>query len=278
MTPRKPVSPRLWLLPIFLPLIAAAAGNSLDAATPRPPVSYSQMIGYIKNGQSAQFKLGLAGRTRDEINLSGRSILMASAVTSGQADAVDALLDWGMDVNRSLALAQSETPLEITPLLLAISAKANPGLIQHLLARGANVNKASEGLLPLNLALSTRQFELATLLLDSGARASAVDNQAISPLMELATTVRDAEDDAALSILAKRLVAAGCDVNAQNKWGGTALIFAVMSGNPVMVRTLLELGAKPDILNGKGESPLAIAQRLQREDLAVLLEQFGARQ
>lgn len=242
----------------------------------RPPVNYSQLAGYIKSGQIAQLKLGIEGRTGDEINLSGRSILMATAISTGQADAVDALLDWGMDVNRSMALVQHGTSLEITPLMQAISAKADLRLVQRLIARGANVNKGSEGLLPLNLALSTQQFDLAMLLLDSGAQVSAVDDLAgMTPLMELSISARGA-DDKALPILAKRLATAGSNVNAKNNRGGTALIFAVISGNPVMVRTLLELGANPNTKNEKGEPPLAIALRRQREDLAGLLREFGA--
>ena len=144
----------------------------------RPAVNYDQLVGYIKSGQTAQLKLGLEGRTRDEINLSGRSILMATAIASGQADAIDALLDWGMDVNQSLVLAEQGVALEITPLLHAISAKTGHSLVRHLINRGANVNKGSEGLLPFNFALSTQQFDVAILLLDSGARVSAVDDLA----------------------------------------------------------------------------------------------------
>ncbi|MDR0777363.1 MAG: ankyrin repeat domain-containing protein [Azonexus sp.] len=249
--------------------------RQIVVADARPPVDYKQLIDYIKNGQTAQFKAELAGRTREDINLSGRTVLMASAIASNQADAVDALLDWGMDPNRALRLFASGEASGVTPLLLAISSRAGPDLVKRLIARGANVNQDSEGLLPLNVALSMQQFELAALLLDRGAQVSAADAlMGDTPLMELSMT--QSEDEKALSALAKRITGAGGNVDAQNKRGGTALMMSITSGNPVMVRILLELGANPNIKNAKGESPLAMALRRQREDLAGLLRQFGA--
>lgn len=248
----------------------------IAVAGARPPVDYKQLVDYIKSGQIAQFKAELAGRAREDINLSGRTVLMASAIASNQAEAVDALLAWGMDPNRALLLSALGEGSEITPLLLAISSRASPDLVGRLIARGANVNQGSEGLLPLNFALSMQQFELATLLLDRGAQVSAADVlMGNTPLMELSMT--PIGDEETLSALAKRIIGAGGNVNAQNKRGGTALMMSITSGNPVMVRILLKQGANPNIKNAKGESPLAMALQRQREDLAGLLGQFGAR-
>lgn len=256
-------------------LVLAVLVFQIVLADARAPVNYAQLVGYIKSGQITEFKRGLEGRTRDEIDLTGRSILMSSAITASQVDAIDVLLDWGMDPNRTLMLSGQGAAIEPTPLIFAISAKAKLGIVKQLISRGADVNQGSEGLLPLNFALSMQQFELGALLLDNGAQAAATHGaMGMTPLMAL--SMAQTADEKTLSSLAKRIAAMGGNVNARTKRGGTALTFAITSGNPVMVHILLELGANPNIKNDKGESPLAIASRRQRDDLVSLLKQFGA--
>ena len=242
----------------------------LGVAQATPVVDYQQLIEFIKSGRNADFKQALGTLTRREINLSGRSVLMGTAIGAGNASAVEAMLDWGMAVNRTLPFAYQGESYEVTPLLFAISAKARGGVIERLIARGADVNRDSEGLRPLNLALMTGQSAVANLLLDHGAQATYVEARSgITPLMELAL----AGDDAAL---ARRLVDAGCPVNAQTSSGGTALALAVTAGNRPMVKVLLDLGANPNIRTGKGETALAIAQRRHKPELVDMLRQHGA--
>lgn len=240
------------------------------------PSDYNQLVSDLRSGDISRFRYALAKHPVGDINLAGRSLLMAIAIESAHADAVDALLNWGMNVNRYLLLSSQGVPMEITPLMHAISAKASPEVVKRLLILGADPNIPSEGLFPLNLALGSGQFEIARLLLDSGAHPSPAEAEGgMTPLMELAMAARD-PDDIVPIILARRIVSAGGKIDSRSMQGGAALSFAVIVGNHLMARTLLELGANPNWKNAKGETPLAIANRLQREDLSDLLKPFGA--
>ena len=246
-------------------------------ADARPSVDYKQLVGLIKAGQIDQFRAALKGRTKDDINLSGRTILMSISITSGQPAAVKVLVEWGMDVNRPLPLSAAGEQIEITPLVYAVSGRAGSAVVQQLVASGADVNKASGGLRPLGLALSMGQYETAELLLDQGALAAQADElSGLTPLMELAVLSKDA-DAAVIEKLAKRLIAGGANINAQANRPATALGFAVLGGNPAVVRVLLQLGADPNTKNAKGESLLSVARNRRRDDLATILVEFGAR-
>jgi len=74
----------------------------LGVAQATPVVDYQQLIEFIKSGRNADFKQALGTLTRREINLSGRSVLMGTAIGAGNASAVEAMLDWGMAVNRPM--------------------------------------------------------------------------------------------------------------------------------------------------------------------------------
>jgi ankyrin repeat protein len=76
----------------------------------------------------------------------------------------------------------------------------------------------------------------------------------------------------------KQLVDKGCEVNAQNKNGETALHKAIFNNSVrlLMVDLLLKNGADVNILNNKGESAIHYAVRLGRDDLVSVLLRHGA--
>jgi len=73
----------------------------------------------------------------------------------------------------------------------------------------------------------------------------------------------------------RELVAAGADINKENKYGKTPLEIAVSSGNLDMVRLLVELGADINKENKYNRTPLEIAISSGKIDMLRLLVELG---
>ena len=67
------------------------------------------------------------------------------------------------------------------------------------------------------------------------------------------------------------LLKAGADPNAASNGNGSALIQAIQSGNQDMVALLLNSGADPR-QKGWGQTPLEMANNMQRKEIAALLQ------
>jgi ankyrin repeat protein len=67
---------------------------------------------------------------------------------------------------------------------------------------------------------------------------------------------------------AKALLEAGAHVDVQDKWGNTPLWRAVFGTDSTvdLVELLVDHGADPAVENNSGNSPLKLAQRLQKTD------------
>jgi ankyrin repeat protein len=161
-------------------------------------------------------------------------------------------------------------------------------LIQSLLAHGANVNvqlrkiqpyrtkldrgddtMLGTGTTPLLRAAKAGDAEAIQALLAKAADPKIPTKSGISPLMAAAglgtkeedTTARKkTEADAIASI--KLFLDAGVDVNAADNQGDTALHGAAQKGTDQVVQFLVDHGAKLDIKDKKGRSPLDAAMGL----------------
>lgn len=69
------------------------------------------------------------------------------------------------------------------------------------------------------------------------------------------------------------LLAAGADVNITTGAGWTVLMYAVRDGTEAMVRALLEAGADRNVVNNTGQTALDIAQAANRDAIVALLNQ-----
>jgi ankyrin repeat protein len=76
--------------------------------------------------------------------------------------------------------------------------------------------------------------------------------------------------------MAEFLIEKGADVNAKMGNNETALIMAIKSLQPEIVRLLLSNGADPDATTGGGDHVLFIAAEQGRKDLMKLLVEYGA--
>ena len=124
-----------------------------------------------------------------------------------------------------------------TPLGLA-SFFGQPEVVDLLLARGANVNLASQNAMrvaPLHSAVAQRRLDIA-----------------------------------------RRLIAHGADVNAVQADDFTPLHGAAQNGQAEMVALLLQHGADANARQGDGQTALTLARVARADDVIALLEAAGA--
>ncbi|MCI0738289.1 MAG: ankyrin repeat domain-containing protein [Gemmataceae bacterium] len=214
----------------------------------------------------------------------GQTALMWAAA-DGHADAVSTLLAAGADFRKPLSSG-------FTPLHFA-AREGRGDVVAILLKAGADVNEAMQpkkvpsrgpkaGTSALLLAVENGHFELAIELVKAGADPN--DQRSGCAALHMLSWVRkpnrgDSEDGDPPPIgsgkitsleFVKEMVAHGAKVNlAQKKGvpgrgilsrvGATPLIAAASTSDVALVRTLIELGADPELPNAQGATPLLAA-------------------
>ena len=239
------------------------------------PIDFPALLTLIKAGKADDLRRALEARPVEEASLKGRALLMMEAAGGAHADSVAILLRWGVNPNQMLTVEQQGEQVKITPLLLAIGAKNSLPTLMVLVDGGADTNLMAEGLAPVHFALGMGRLDAVSYLLDHGASATTTDANGATSLMQLALGADDA--DPATEAIAKRLIAAGTDVNARGRGGLTALRWAVLGGKPNLVKVLLAAHADPNTANDKGETVLQVAMRKQFTEIVDLLLNAGAR-
>src|SRR5262245_25539649 len=269
---------------LYVACIAASAGQSQDG-------SQDRLYSAIRANDLRQIKTLLdEGISAKAEGPDGITPLMVAAET-GSLDAMKMLIDRGADVNArntygSTALMWSVTDLKKFRLLLdhgadvnvaarrgrtalIIASFANPSaeVVRMLLAKGANVAVMDQRkVTPLNAATFGNDTATVRLLLDASADVNTADTFiGLTPLIN-ASGNRNLE-------AVKLLLAKGANVNAVSKtqdlpkiqtgtveFGGwTPLLMAVPFGPPEIVTTLMDAGAKVNVQDYRGFSPLMLA-------------------
>jgi ankyrin repeat protein len=217
------------------PLMAAAEVGSLDA-----------MKTLIERGANVNAK-----------NTYGSTALMWSVT---DAKKVRLLLDHGADVNVAARSGR-------TALIIASFANPSAEVVRMLLAKGANVNVMDQRkVTPLNAATFGNDTATVRMLLDASGDISTADTFiGLTPLIN-ASGNRNLE-------AVKLLLAKGANVNAVSmteglpriqtgivQFGGwTPLLMAVPFGPPEVVKTLIDAGAKVNVQDYRGFTPLMLA-------------------
>jgi ankyrin repeat protein len=280
---------RIRILFVFAALglacIAAGAGDS-----------YDQLYSAIRTNDLQQMKSLLdQGASASVEGPDGMTPLMAAAEI-GSLDAMKMLVDHHAEVNAknssgSTALMWSVTdPKKVRLLLdhgadvnvaarsgrtaLIIASFANPSaeVVRMLLAKGANVAVMDQRkVTPLNAATFGNDTATVRLLLDASADVNTADTFiGLTPLIN-ASGNRNLEG-------VKLLLAKGANVNAVSKtqdlpriqtgiveFGGwTPLLMAVPFGPPEVVKTLMDAGAKVNVQDYRGFTPLMLASATDR--------------
>jgi ankyrin repeat protein len=105
------------------------------------------------------------------------------------------------------------------------------------------------GKTPLHIAMEQDSLELVELLLENGASPEIPTSDGEYPI-HLASQIHDSED------FVLTLIDHGVNINRRDEHGNTALHYAVLNGNDVMIEVLLESGADVNIQNNYGKTPL----------------------
>ena len=191
------------------------------------------------------------------------------------AKKVRLLLDNGADVNVAARSGR-------TPLIVAAFANPSADVVRMLLAKGANVNVMDQRkVTPLNAATFGNDTATVRLLLDANADVNTADTFiGLTPLM-------NAAGNRNLPAV-KLLLAKSANVNAVSKtqdlpkiqtgtveFGGwTPLLMSVPFGPPDIARTLIDAGAKVNVQDYRGFTPLMLAvatDRYNPETVRLLL-------
>jgi ankyrin repeat protein len=205
-------------------------------------------------------------------NAYGSTALMLSVTDPKK---VRLLLDHGADVNVASRSGR-------TALIVASFANPSAEVVRMLLAKGANVAVMDQRrVTPMNAATFGNDTATIRLLLDASADIHTADTFiGLTPLIN-ASGNRNLE-------AVKLLLAKGANVNAVSKtqdlpriqtgiveFGGwTPLLMAVPFGPPEIVRTLMDAGAKVNVQDYRGFTPLMLAaanDRANPETVRLLL-------
>lgn len=151
-----------------------------------------------------------------------------------------------------------------TPLHWAC-ARGDAAAVKTLLGQGADPNMADDlGQACLRASLKAADTQCATLLVGAGAELHARDHWRQTPLL----ASNYSADPVAFGLV---LLGAGADVNDVDDGGSTALMEAVRLNNAPYVRILLDHGARTDVANKQGHSPVQLAVQGNRGAILEML-------
>jgi ankyrin repeat protein len=148
----------------------------------------------------------------------------------------------------------------LVPVLLKHGANPNLRLKKPIIGRHHDSGDASmgEGTTPLMRAAKSADFTVIRSLLEGGAN-PALTQKDYSNMTMILMNGRGAGNESAILETIKLCVEHGLDFDAFNANGQTLLHIAVQRGNNSIVRYLAENGAKLDMKNKQGRTPLDLA-------------------
>jgi ankyrin repeat protein len=247
------------------------------------------------NGHVEVVKALLAAKA--DVNVKDNSIFGQTALVwasmEGHVEVVKLLLDAKADVN-------AKNLLGWTALMYA-SRDGNVELTRTLLAAKADVNTMDKyGIWALLRALAGGHTEVVKLLRETGSKgfgeedlykAASEGNLArVKSLIAAKVNVNAKNKDGLTALMwasneayghvevVRALLAAKADVNAKNNDGETALMWASANGNIEVVRALLAAKADVNAKNNDGETALTWASANGKMEVVKLLKRAGAKE
>lgn len=186
-------------------------------------------------------------------------------------EVAELLISKGADIN-------AEDDCKETPLSAALEGSGKfhyPEVAKLLISKGANVNYKTfsdknclySGETSLTTIVGMGDIEIVKLLLEKGADPNEKNSRGETPLFIVTATVWNTE-------IAKLLISNGADVNVRVKpWSNRTPLFGA---NKELTELLISNGAEINIMDSCGETPLTIAIKSNRNDVAKLLISKGA--
>jgi ankyrin repeat protein len=197
-------------------------------------------------------KLARSGRLEGVDTMINGMTALWRAVESDRADAVEALVQAGADMNK--ADKNGDAPLSVV--------KSAP-IATILIERGANLNAANNrGGSALWLAAKNGREDFVELLARAGADVNKADNKGDAPLSVAANTN-----------IATMLIERGANVNATNTRGESKMWWVARKCSEDLVEALAQAGADVNLADNKGNSPLTVATNAT---IATMLIERGA--
>ena len=224
---------------------------------------------------------------RTQIEKSGATPLY-DAARMGTYDMVKSLVNYGADPTVA-------TKAGLTPLHQA-AARGNLDMVKDLVQAGADVNAIAEnGRTPIFYAAERGKASTVSYLLDKKAEINLADEKGVTPLIlaarsgnaalvkflvvnkkaNFAATAKDgttaliagAKTPEIVKFLAEKMP----NVNGVDPDGNTVLHLCAETADEETVRKLLYYGAKEDLPNKKGETPILLAARAGNTDMVKRL-------
>lgn len=190
------------------------------------------------------------------------------------ADAQDALktaLRTGDEAGVSSALKDGADPNGgLLPPLVVAATRGESNVAKMLLEAGADPDSTGpRGRSALIAAIAKRNYEVMETLIAAGAD---VDQREASPgrsplqmVIDTAPSIRSME----------MLLDAGADIDQADHRGETALASAAFMDRPDATRLLIDRGARLDLVNLQGVSPLEWAKRQGNDGIVEMLRDAG---
>jgi hypothetical protein len=174
--------------------------------------------------------------------------------------------------------AKIPRPKRTSPLFKAAEA-GDIDKIEKLLAKGEDINSRNKyDWTPLIAAIRKKQTEAALLLIERGADVKLLARWSVGGEQELETAIVWAAMQGDLLVL-HRLIAAGADVDTRNQDGKTPAMFAANRGFLDLLQALIDAGCNLNLQNTQegydGHTVLFFADP-QRLDIVELLLEHGA--
>jgi serine/threonine protein kinase len=189
--------------------------------------------------------------------------LLHCAIEHRQIEIIKELLDRGADINSLNSDSSSPIYHAIDSCCHTDDMKtAEMKIVSLLLEKKANINiKDRDGRTPLRLAVEKLNHSLFDKLVKHGANPYVLSKEKRISLwhsLVIATTYYGAFDgaDTEIQAIAKQLSALKLDVNKTDIDGDTPLHIAMQNDNQKAIDLLLKYGARDDIRNHQGQSPL----------------------
>lgn len=274
-----PLSPKRFVLNARYgnePSLIYLLQNNVDPNM-RDASGYTGLIAAAEGGHRNIVRLLLDAKA--DVNAhtdAGKTALMAAA-TRGDVEIIELLLDAGADVN-------SRDNVGETPLFNAVKF-GQLKAAQLLLRRGADPNLQNR----VSVAAGNSGFTPLMYAADFGAQGAKGDWRAMVDLLVkngAQPNIRNSRGETALSVAERRfnkeVVAAlqGLGGRVETNYTGLtesdALVKAARLGDLDKARSLLDRGAKPNVANDNGVTPLMAAAFEGRLEMAELLIKRGA--